>query len=259
MSLSQTCWCLPALLTFPACTRLSLCGAPGPLASSGPSALSALPSSRWLSWCSRPGSAPQTFAHSRRDQSHPAAHWDCLRWETVPVQSTAGSFRGFCIWMYTCYTCTQMDYQIAYLITWMNTCMTCVFMYPCVLSGVHGVRLAGPRLSRWSVHSVSTAVLAVGGGVGGSVSVGGVDQRPLSLSLQVLQRRNGLQDLRLAAADCRLVMLMGHWIPNINTLVTAVVVFLQLEESRTAAHDYFCIWLDSPGWRLLLGQTLVLF
>lgn len=101
MSLSQWCWCLPALPTFPVCTRLSLCGAPGPLASSGPSALSALPSSRWLSWCSRPGSAPQTFAHSRRDQSHPAAHWDCLRWETVPVQSTAGSFRGFCICMYT--------------------------------------------------------------------------------------------------------------------------------------------------------------
>lgn len=96
-----------------------------------------------------------------------------------------------------------MDYQIAYLITLM-----CVHVSLCV--GVHGVRLAGPRLSRWSVHSVSTAVLAVGGGVGGSVSVGGVDQRPLSLSLQVLQRRNGLQDLRLAAADCRLVMLMGH-------------------------------------------------
>ncbi len=73
----------------------------------------------------------------------------------------------------------------------------------CVLSGVCGVRLASPGLSRGSVQSVPSAVLPVGGSVGGSVPVGSVDQRPLSLSLQVLQRCNRLQDLRLAAAHCR--------------------------------------------------------
>lgn len=74
-----------------------------------------------------------------------------------------------------------------------------------VSSGVRGVGLAGPRLSRRSVQSVPSAVLPVGGRVGGSVSVGGVDQRPLSLPLQVLQRCDRLQDLRLAAAHCRSV------------------------------------------------------
>lgn len=73
----------------------------------------------------------------------------------------------------------------------------------CVLAGVHAVRLAGPGLSRWSVQPVSSAVLPVGGGSGRGVSVGRVDQRPLSLPLQVLQRCNRLQDLRLAAAHCR--------------------------------------------------------
>ncbi len=74
-----------------------------------------------------------------------------------------------------------------------------------MFSGVCGVRLAGPGLSWWSVQSVSSAVLPVGGGAGGSVSVGGVDQRPLPLSLQVLQRCDRLQDLCMAAAHCRSV------------------------------------------------------
>lgn len=65
--------------------------------------------------------------------------------------------------------------------------------------------MASPRLSWWSVQSVSSAVLPVGGSVGGSVSVGSVDQRPLPVSLQVLQRCNRLQDLRMAAAHCRSV------------------------------------------------------
>lgn len=72
-------------------------------------------------------------------------------------------------------------------------------------SGVRGIRLAGPGLSWWSVQSVSSAILPVCGSVGGSVSVGSVDQRPLSLPLQVLQRCNRLQDLRMAAAHCRSV------------------------------------------------------
>lgn len=72
-------------------------------------------------------------------------------------------------------------------------------------SGVRGVGLAGPGLPRRSVRSVSSAVLPVGGRVGGCVSVGGVDQRPLSLPLQVLRRCDRLQDLRLAAAHRRSV------------------------------------------------------
>lgn len=74
-----------------------------------------------------------------------------------------------------------------------------------MFSGVCGIGLAGPGLSWRTVQSVSSAVLPVGGSVGGSVSVGSVDQRPLSLPLQVLQRCNRLQDLRLAAAHCRSV------------------------------------------------------
>lgn len=62
--------------------------------------------------------------------------------------------------------------------------------------------MARPRLSRWSVQSVSSAVLPVGGGAGGRVPVGGVDQRPLSLPVPFLQRRDRIQDLRVAAADC---------------------------------------------------------
>lgn len=69
--------------------------------------------------------------------------------------------------------------------------------------GLPGVGLAGPGLPRRSVQPVSAAVLPVGGRVGGRVSVGGVDQRPLSLSLPILQRCHRLQDLRLAAADSR--------------------------------------------------------
>lgn len=82
--------------------------------------------------------------------------------------------------------------------------------FVCVLSGVCGVGLAGPRLSWRSVQSVSSAVLPVGGSVGGSVSVGGVDQCPLSLSLQVLQRCDRLQDLCVAAAHCRSAGSPGH-------------------------------------------------
>lgn len=74
--------------------------------------------------------------------------------------------------------------------------------------GLPGVGLAGPGLPRRSVQPVSAAVLPVGGRVGGRVSVGGVDQRPLSLSLPILQRCHRLQDLRLAAADSRSVLLV---------------------------------------------------
>lgn len=77
-----------------------------------------------------------------------------------------------------------------------------------MLSGVSGVRLARPGLSWRSVQSVSSAVLPVCGSVGGRVFVGSLDQRPLSLSLQVLQRRHRLQDLRLAAAHCRSVLVL---------------------------------------------------
>lgn len=83
-------------------------------------------------------------------------------------------------------------------------------VHVCVLSGVCGVGLAGPRLSWRSVQFVSSAVLPVGGSVGGSVSVGGVDQCPLSLSLQVLQRCDRLQDLCVAAAHCRSAGSPGH-------------------------------------------------
>lgn len=82
----------------------------------------------------------------------------------------------------------------------------CMSLYACVSSGVCGIRLASPGLSWWSVQSVSSAVLPVSGSVGGSVSVGSVDQCPLSLPLQVLQRCNRLQDLRMAAAHCRSVI-----------------------------------------------------
>lgn len=78
-------------------------------------------------------------------------------------------------------------------------------LYVCVLSGVSAVGLARPGLSRRAVQSVPSSILPVGGGVGGRVSVVRVDQRSLSLSLQVLQRRHRLQDLRLAAAHCRSV------------------------------------------------------
>lgn len=76
------------------------------------------------------------------------------------------------------------------------------------MSGVHGVGLASPGLSWRFVQSVPSAVLPVRGGVGGCVPVGRVDQCPLPLSLQVLQRCNGLQGLRLAAADCRSVRVL---------------------------------------------------
>lgn len=82
---------------------------------------------------------------------------------------------------------------------------SCWSPYFCLFQGVYGVGLAGPGLSGCFVQPVSAAVLPVSGSVGGGVPVGRVDQRPLPLSLQVLQRCNCLQDLCLAAADSRSV------------------------------------------------------
>ncbi|XP_040927655.1 LHFPL tetraspan subfamily member 5 protein isoform X1 [Betta splendens] len=80
---------------------------------------------------------------------------------------------------------------------------------PSLCSGVYGPGLAGPRLSWGSVQSVSSPILPVSGSVGRTVPVGRVDQRPLSLSLQVLQCCNCVQDLWLAATHCRFLSGVG--------------------------------------------------
>lgn len=69
--------------------------------------------------------------------------------------------------------------------------------------GVRGFRLARPGLPGRPVQPVPSALLPVGGGAGGRLPVGGVDQRALPLPLPLLQRRHRLQDLRVAAAHGR--------------------------------------------------------
>lgn len=73
----------------------------------------------------------------------------------------------------------------------------------CSRPGVRGVGLAGAGLPGGPVQPVPPAVLPVGGGAGGCLAVGRVDQRALPLPLPLLQRRHRLQDLRLVAADRR--------------------------------------------------------
>ncbi|XP_061745476.1 uncharacterized protein lhfpl4b isoform X1 [Nerophis ophidion] len=79
------------------------------------------------------------------------------------------------------------------------------------LGFIRGVLGVGPPVSglpRTPVQLVPAAVLPVGGGPGGRVPVGGVDQRDVSLPLPLLQRRHRLQDMRLAAAHSRWVVIL---------------------------------------------------
>lgn len=70
-------------------------------------------------------------------------------------------------------------------------------------AGVRGLGLARPGLPGGPVQPVPFALLPVGGGAGGRLPVGRVDQRALPLPLPLLQRRHRLQDLRVAAAHRR--------------------------------------------------------